>query len=277
MGVATSRRSNLVSRFYSSCIPPHDFIVGGGFFTVFSAFPLSAAWQAFGRKNGVPDLETMRERIGKYRKSPLGPREDPTIGCIILTEPFFFAETNWIPVPADWKPNIVQGKGYHLSEPIGRRLWDEVALRRIWGNRLLKEVPTEPEVEFALGLTRRRLGQGGFRLGVTEAYERRCAITGERTLPVLDAAHIRPVTKSGTHAISNGLLLRSDVHTLFDDGYVTVTRAGEFRVSRKLAEDWSNGRVYYALDGQQVRLPARPEYRPDPELLEWHSQEIFLG
>jgi putative restriction endonuclease len=37
-----------------------------------------------------------------------------------------------------------------------------------------------------------RLGQGAFRLLVTDAYQRRCAVTGERTLPVLDAAHIRP-------------------------------------------------------------------------------------
>ena len=50
-----------------------------------------------------------------------------------------------------------------------------------------------------------RLGQGAFRVVVTEAYHRRCAISGEKTLPVLEAAHIKPYTQEGPHEISNGL------------------------------------------------------------------------
>jgi hypothetical protein len=75
---------------------------------------------------------------------------------------------------------------------------------------------------------RRRLGQGTFRVLVTDNYQRRCAVTGEKALPVLDAAHIRPVTEGGQHRLDNGLLLRSDVHRLFDTGYVTVTPDGRF-------------------------------------------------
>lgn len=63
-----------------------------------------------------------------------------------------------------------------------------------------------------------RLGQGTFRIVVTDAYERQCAVTGERTLPVLEAAHVRPYGRSGPHDPRNGLLLRSDLHTLFDRG-----------------------------------------------------------
>jgi putative restriction endonuclease len=40
-------------------------------------------------------------------------------------------------------------------------------------------------------LIKPRLGQGAFRLTITDSYERRCAVTGEKTLPILDAAHIR--------------------------------------------------------------------------------------
>ena len=71
-------------------------------------------------------------------------------------------------------------------------------------------------------VVRPRLGQGAFRVIVTDAYERRCAITGERTLPVLEAAHIKPYGSGGPHELENGLLLRSDLHTLCDQGYVTV-------------------------------------------------------
>jgi len=65
-------------------------------------------------------------------------------------------------------------------------------------------------------LVRPRLGQGTFRVIVTDVYERRCTIMGERTLPVLEAAHIKPYGVGGPHSSENGLLLRSDLHTLFD-------------------------------------------------------------
>jgi hypothetical protein len=67
-----------------------------------------------------------------------------------------------------------------------------------------------------------RLGQGLFRILVTDAYSRRCAITGERTLPVLEAAHIKPYSLVKRHELPNGLLMRSDLHRLLDEGYLTV-------------------------------------------------------
>jgi HNH endonuclease len=60
-----------------------------------------------------------------------------------------------------------------------------------------------------------RLGQSSFRVLVTDAYKRRCAITGENTLVALEAAHIVPYSKDGSHEIRNGLLLRADFHRLF--------------------------------------------------------------
>jgi putative restriction endonuclease len=84
-------------------------------------------------------------------------------------------------------------------------------------------------------LVRPRLGQGAFRVLVTDVYRRRCAVSGERTLPALDAAHIRPYGEGGEHAAQNGLLLRRDIHSLFDAGYVTVTPDLRFEVSRRSA------------------------------------------
>ena len=80
---------------------PKNYIVGGGFFVRYAALPCSLAWSAFGEKNGVADFESFIVRIHKYRRSaPL--ERDPTIGCSILTEPFFWSEDKWIPIPADW-------------------------------------------------------------------------------------------------------------------------------------------------------------------------------
>jgi putative restriction endonuclease len=126
-------------------------------------------------------------------------------------------------------------------------------------------------------LVQPRLGQGAFRLLVTDAYERRCAVTGERTLPVLDAAHIRPYAAAGPHDLSNGLLLRKDLHALFDTGYVTVTPSLELYVSRRIREEFENGRDYYALQGAPIRPPLPPAPPPSPEYLEWHGDTVFRG
>ena len=125
-------------------------------------------------------------------------------------------------------------------------------------------------------LTRGRLGQGAFRVLVTEAYERRCAITGEKTLPVLEAAHIKPYSELGPHRVRNGLLLRSDFHKLFDLGYVTVTRDLHLEVSPRLREEWRNGRVYYEFHGKQLPfMPTDSKSHPESEFLEWHNTHRY--
>jgi len=126
-------------------------------------------------------------------------------------------------------------------------------------------------------LIRPRLGQGAFRLLVTDLYSRRCAVTGERTLPALEAAHIRPYAEGGDHVASNGILMRRDVHSLFDAGYVTITQDHRFEVSRRIRDEFENGRQYYALHGANIALPIRRDLRPDAAALEWHNEHRFLG
>jgi predicted restriction endonuclease len=92
---------------------------------------------------------------------------------------------------------------------------------------------------------------------------------------VLDAAHIRPYAELGPHKLENGLLLRKDLHALFDAGYVTVTPSLELRVSRRIREEFENGRDYYAREGSSVRLPLPPAPRPSVEYLEWHGNVVF--
>lgn len=125
-------------------------------------------------------------------------------------------------------------------------------------------------------LIRPRLGQGAFRVAVTDAYQRRCAVTGERTLPALDAAHIRPYAEGGEHAVPNGLLLRRDIHCLFDLGYVTVTPDHVFEVSPRIREEFENGRDY-CMHGKSLLIPRRNELRPDTTALGWHNNYQFLG
>jgi putative restriction endonuclease len=259
---------------------PDNFIVGGGFFVKYSALPASLAWDAFGQKNGVPSLEELGARVRRYRREDES--IDPVIGCNILAEPFFLPQSAWIPVPTTWARNIVQGKAYDTETAEGRSLWDSVqrALSDSYSlaERALVESAPEGNRYGAEYLARGRLGQGAFRVLVTDAYERRCAVTGEKTLPVLEAAHIKPYSTNGPHRINNGLLLRSDLHKLFDAGYVTVTPDLRFEVSPRLRADWENGREYYAHHGQPLRVrPAEVANRPSREYLAWHNEKRFLA
>jgi putative restriction endonuclease len=217
----------------------------------------------------------MRARIARYRRADPGDRSDFEIGCRILTQPFFFAEADWIPVPASWAPNIVSFKTYNTGDAEGIALWDAVNERM---NRSGFLGMAESQARFGQPqLIRPRLGQGAFRVLVTDTYNRRCAITHERTLPALEAAHIRPYGDGGEHEARNGLLLRRDIHSLFDAGYVTVTPDLRFEVSRRIKEEFDNGKHYYALHGHKIDAPSDVDLRPAPDALTWHNEYRFRG
>lgn len=249
---------------------PLNFIVGGGFFVRHTALPAKLAWEAFAEKNGVADFRELVHRIRKYRKSD---EPNPVIGCNVLVEPFFLPESDWIPVPSDWAPNIVRGKTYDSHSDDGAALFAQIQ-----GVLSGKGVVADDSGE-RYGqpyLAKARLGQGAFRVLVADAYNRRCSITGEKTLPALEAAHIRPYAAQGPHRVSNGLLLRSDLHRLFDAGYLTVTPERRIEVSKRIREEFSNGKEYYAYHGRQLAVVPREQWaQPNIEYLDWHNNNVF--
>ncbi len=237
---------------------PDNFIVGGGFFVRDTILPVSLAWDSFEERNGARNRLELLARIGKY-SSNKSYGLDPQIGCTVLAEPFFLDRSEWIGVPEDWPKSTQTGKGYDTETETGRALWEAVRAA------MMGHIGPTVGTEIALGreggqgygpmyLTRARIGQGGFRVLVTDAYNRRCAVTGERTLPVLQAAHIKPFAESGPNRVSNGLLLRSDLHILFDRGYVTVNRAYQLEVSPRIREEFENGRQYSRCTGARLRF-----------------------
>ncbi len=255
---------------------PYNYIVGGGFFVRFTILPTFLAWDSFGIKNGTYSLQQLNERIQKYRVRNGIIESNPSIGCIILTEPFFFDEQDWIPVPDDWKNSIVQGKTYSTDTVIGKRLYD-IVNERLSLNRATFTVE-DRLLRYSESLTKHRLGQGAFRVLVTDAYQRRCAVTGEKTLPVLEAAHIKPYSEEGPHLTSNGILLKSDIHTLFDKGYITIDEHYMVDVGSRLHEDYGNGKDYYRYHGKKLLvLPGNISDQPSIDFLRWHNEHVFLG
>ncbi len=253
---------------------PYNSIAGGGVFTREIFMPCSVAWDVFGEANGTASLDELRSTIARYHKVDPVKQNDFQIGCRILTQPFFLPEDEWIPIPESWTPNIVRYKRYSTEQSEGLKLWKAVSKQL----GVLHPDEKNPAERFGRPyLIQPRLGQEAFRHVVIDAYGRRCAVTQERTLPALDAAHIRPYSEGGEHKVSNGLLLRRDIHSLFDSGYVTVTTDLRFEVSKKIREEFENGRDYYELHGNKVHVPEKSLFIPEQSILEWHNENRFLG
>jgi putative restriction endonuclease len=258
---------------------PNNFIVGGGVFAHANSMPCSLAWEAFKEANGARSLSEMRARIAKYRRIRPDERDDFVIGCRILTQPFFLDRSQWLPVPDSFALNTVTFKSYSTDNEEGIRLWESV-------QHALERPSTSPQLEFDHApqarygepiLVKPRLGQGAFRVLVTDNYRRRCAISGERTLPALDAAHIKPFADGGEHDVSNGILMRRDIHSLFDLGYVTISPDMKFVVSKKIREEYENGRHYYAMHGTSIQVPDSVNRQPNRVSLTWHNENRFKG
>lgn len=262
---------------------PENAIGGIGFFSSHTFLPISIAWDAFGIGNGCTSFQELQRMILHYRQDKTN--LNPTIGCIVLTNPIFFKKEDWIVVPEDWSRSIVQGKSYNTETLTGQRLWSQIEekLQKYLYQKLDEEknqlILEDTQAMYGKPvLTKVRLGQGAFRVLVTDAYSRKCAISGEKTLPVLEAAHIKPYAFSGPHFISNSLLLRSDLHKLFDSGYLTITTDFKVEVSKRIKEEYENGKEYYRFHGADLyNLPNRFKDRPDSRFIEWHNENVYKG
>ncbi|OLT44652.1 hypothetical protein BJF86_11915 [Serinicoccus sp. CNJ-927] len=109
-----------------------------------------------------------------------------------------------------------------------------------------------------------REGQTAFRKALLEVYAG-CAVTGTRFAPALDAAHISPYKGMQSNEVRNGLILRKDVHRLFDLDLLALEDDGTVRVAPEVTEP-----IYRDLDGKTARFPSDASSRPDPAVLRAH-------
>ncbi|RKY17567.1 MAG: HNH endonuclease [Planctomycetota bacterium] len=258
---------------------PHHAIAGFGFFAHWQLVPFSLAWELFGQKNGAPNREAFRSSITAFRGSdPEAPGATP-LGCIVLRDVVFFERERWLPWGSreDWSRNIVNDKRYELASEPGARLLSLIRARYDAAPELtqdfqLIDCDTRRQRESTSAV---REGQGTFKLRLLDAYGNRCAVTGEKVVPVLDAAHIQDYLGPASNHVQNGLVLRTDLHRLYDRGLVTVTPDYEFRVSERLQDEWENGKQYYELERRRLRAPQEAWQAPSREALAWHGEVRF--
>lgn len=257
-------------------------VAGYGFFAAVHQVDVHLAWDLFGRKNGADTKSALARMLGRDRMEQLA----APLTCTVLRDAVFWPERRWIP----WGV----GRGYPLTgAQRGRTDHDPVNVRALRDAMGRDHVPAPPdlapEIEPLVVDARRivevdraaREGQGTFRLRLLQAYGGRCAVTGEHTEPVLQAAHIQPYLGPASNHVANGLVLTSEFHTLFDRGFATVEqptsqrRSYRLRLSSEIRGRWNNGHRYYRYDEHELRVPDDARLRPSPKALEWHRENVF--
>lgn len=185
-----------------------------------------------------------------------------------------------------------------LADEFHRQEWDEMTLS--FCESLFEKLPADEEAELlanhirwwieegqaaadelehseaarTLAFIKARRGQPQFRQSLIDAYGGRCAITDCDAIEALEAAHIVPFDGDETNVLRNGLLLRADIHTLFDLGLVKIDPETRRVVLSKSLRSGS----YKSLHGAQLREPKRTRQRPSDEALldHWSRDELEL-
>jgi hypothetical protein len=109
-----------------------------------------------------------------------------------------------------------------------------------------------------------RQGQGKFRRELLKAYDSKCAITGFNVIAALEAAHIVPYRGRHTNKVSNGLILRADLHTLFDLNLIAINTSMRVLLSPSLY-----GTCYEKFARTKIDLPRDTNKQPSREALAW--------
>lgn len=262
---------------------PNNKIGGFGVLATSADAQINLAWQAFGEGNGAPDLATFVGKIRSIRRSA-DINEYSFIGVRVLVHQVFFPEELWFDPPSDWAQNIVTGKTYSTDTIAGQHLLSELEMRAgalsesVSPRQSFPGLAAQPQAAYGDPIpVRPRIGQGAFRINVARAYENECVLSGTRVTPALDAAHIKPFSAGGDHSIRNGILLRKDIHSIFDAGYATFDKDGRFVVSSKVRTVFNNGNEYRRLHGRKAKAPINPNWAPAEEFLDWHRSTRFIG
>lgn len=201
--------------------------------------------------------------VGVFMKEKNGSRN---LGLAFIERYNSVADMFWLHGPVTFEsdfsslsPEAKRELENELKEPM-LETYDMDKLRELQASGKLEEID---ERERVAAITVRRKQQGKFRRMLFDAYDGTCAISGYAVDPVLQAAHITPYFGRKSQLVTNGLLLRADLHLLFDNDLLAVNPDDmRVAVSRSLEKTG-----YGSFDGVRLRLPAAKDSWPSEERL----------
>ncbi len=202
----------------------------------------------------------------------------------IEREPFCHPEWNEWACKIKWDGHLSSNL---IDHPIPysvfkQRVWaaatgansDTSAILDKWldGVRPAEARPIDREVQLKRREVKVRQGQRAFRQNLFATQGGRCAVTGCGQDDVLQAAHVKAVSKGGRHSTTNGLLLRADIHNLFDSGKLIIDDSFTVRVKQDVTDP-----EYRRLDGvhlDHLEDLSQQGVGPSKDTLQQHSHSF---
>jgi putative restriction endonuclease len=257
------------NRLYFMLKSPIRMIGGYGQFLEYKNTTVNEAWNEFGLKNGCASKKEFTERLNKYKSERSKDDTsvvDSEIGCIILTNAVFFDDDDFLDLDnfeIDFSRFIVKIKYFDETDP----LLNFEKSKEL--DSTFELLPTSSEKLKKARLVTERKGQSNFRAKLTEAYNNKCCITGERTSELLEAAHIQPYIDKNSNHVKNGLLLRVDFHKIYDSGLMYIDEDYKIHISPYVKSDY-----YLNFNGLKINLPNNSNMHPSKEALQYKEFEF---
>lgn len=236
-------------------------ICGYGIYQGIEKMTIKEAWKKFGPNNGCDSYASFKDKLGVYNKSI---EDDKTIGAICLSDVVFFDDNNFIDldlINVEWHNCIVKFKRYYNEDPI-------ISCHQINNTENFRLIPKAPKKKKHSETTQRE-GQSEFRQKVASAYCHKCCITGESCADLLEAAHIQGYISKESNHIQNGLLLRVDLHKMFDSGLLAIEENYRVIVSKIVTSEY-----YQSFNGKPISLPCDKYNHPSTDALKLKIKEL---
>ncbi|WP_336514914.1 HNH endonuclease [Pollutibacter soli] len=240
---------------------PYRKLGGFGEFVLYKNISATEAWNEFGLRNGRASQELMFESIINYlqRNSKVINNDDFSvnthrIGCIVLKNCEYWDEEYFMS-PNDlgisFPSQVVKMKYFQQAEP------------QIFENLNANEfVLIDDDLPRHRRLATVRVGQGMFKGRILGAYNNQCCVSGPCLPELLEAAHIQPYINKNSNHIRNGILLRVDIHRLYDNGLLYIDEEYVINVSPLVLDPY-----YQSFNGTKITLPARIANHPSKQAL----------
>jgi putative restriction endonuclease len=236
-------------------------IGGGGTFKEYIDLSVDEAWKRFGLKNGCGNKKELIDRLNQYRtrrSMEEGISHEEKIGCIVLQDVETWDKDKYIDLgktSISFPDQVVKIKYFtegesFLESPSVSKSTKFILLP----SGILKEGSTTT-------ITARK-GQGSFKAMISRAYGNACCISEELTPELLEAAHIQPYFNESSNHTQNGLLLRVDLHKLYDNGLLHIDSDYVIHISPYLKSDY-----YRGFHGKRIQVPGNKSEWPSVEAL----------
>lgn len=235
--------------FYFMLKSPIRLIGGYGEFVEYKNLTAEKAWNYYGFRNGRNSKELFISSIQKYidaNSKKFGKSKINTstyeIGCIILKNCQFWDDAEF---------QQLEEKNIKFSNQIVKLKYFDDSLDFL---KTSNEVDSFGIIngmrEKIKILTNTRIGQAKFKSSILKAYDGKCCVTGDETPELLEASHIQPYISTHSNHTQNGILLRIDIHRLFDTGLLYIDEDYIVHVSLNLTNEF-----YHKFSGTKINLP----------------------